>query len=105
MPSAGELLRQERLKRNRSIADLARETRISVRYLEALEANQVGVFPGDFFYRSFLKQYTEALRLDPEITTQVISSAEPVTEHDPIPAMNAAYEVSRLDSKLSKLSG
>lgn len=91
MPSAGELLRQERLKRNRSLSELASETCISTRYLEALEADDLKTLPGQFFYRSFLKQYASALQLDESTTDRILASAEPVAEEDPLPMLRAAY--------------
>lgn len=92
MPSAGELLRTERLKRNRSLSEIAAQTRISKRYLEAIEADEIKELPGDFFYKAFLRQYASALALDPETTDEIVSSALPVSEPDPVPALNQAYE-------------
>lgn len=46
MPSAGELLRNERVKRNRSLSEIAEVTCISKRYLEAIEVDRVQDLPG-----------------------------------------------------------
>ena len=101
MASAGELLREERIKRNLTVRELADSTRISARYLEALESNDLASLPGDFFYRAFLKQYATALDLDAPTTKRVLDAALPPVEHDPLPAMNAAYQVAQVDSRTS----
>lgn len=92
MPSAGELLRDERLKRNKSLGDIAAQTRISSRYLQAIETDRLEELPGDFFYRSFLRQYATALELDDRTTSQILSSVAPAPETNPIPAMSEAWE-------------
>jgi cytoskeletal protein RodZ len=92
MPSAGELLRSERMKRSRSLSEIADATRISRRYLEAIEADQVQDLPGDFFYKAFIRQYARALELDAETTRKIVGSAVPVSEEDPIPVLHQVYE-------------
>src|SRR5687768_2243761 len=92
MPSAGELLRDERLKRNKSLGDIAAQTRISSRYLQAIETDRLEELPGDFFYRSFLRQYATALQLDDRSTLQILSSVAPAPEINPIPALSEAWE-------------
>lgn len=63
MPSLGPQLRQERERRGISLADIARDTRISTRYLEAIENEDTRTLPRDFFYRSFVRQYAQHLGL------------------------------------------
>jgi cytoskeleton protein RodZ len=92
MPTAGELLRDERLRRGWSIAQVSEQTRISHRYLEAIEADHLEDLPGEFFHRAFLRQYAKALQLDPATTAQVLDAAGPQQAPDPVPALNAAYE-------------
>lgn len=92
MPSAGELLRSERMKRNRNLTEIAAETRISRRYLEAIEADNISDLPGDFFYKAFIRQYARVLGLDDRTTQQILGSAVPIAEPDPVPALNLVYE-------------
>lgn len=66
MVTNGEKLKETRLKQGKSIAELAQQTRISAQFLEAIESNRMDSIPGDFFRRSFVKQYAEALGLNPE---------------------------------------
>jgi len=58
-------LKSEREKRNVSLAQIATETRISLRHLESLEEGRYGDLPGGIYNRAFLKAYCEFLNLDP----------------------------------------
>jgi cytoskeleton protein RodZ len=92
MPSAGELLRSERLKKNRSLTDIAEQTCISRRYLEAIETDSTNDLPGEFFYKAFIRQYAKALDLDGDTTDRILSSAVPLNEPDPVPVLSQVYE-------------
>ncbi len=61
MNSLGERLRQARLARGLELAGIASEMRVSQRYLEALESNDISSLPGIFFARSFATQYARFL--------------------------------------------
>ncbi len=62
----GAKLRQERVGRGLTIDDVARVTRISPRYLEAIEADHFDKLPGLVFVRNFVRQFAMSLNLDPE---------------------------------------
>jgi|GEM_PF-1596130 len=66
MATNGEKLKDARLKLGKSINELSQQTRISVQFLEAIEADQLESIPGEFFRRSFVKQYAQALGQNPE---------------------------------------
>lgn len=68
MPSFGEGLRRERELRGIELRDVAEATKISVRFLQALESDRVDVLPGGLFQRAFVRQYAIYLGLDPERT-------------------------------------
>lgn len=95
MPSSGELLREERMKQNRSLSDIATATCICTRYLEAIENDKPDILPGNFFYRSFLKQYAVELRLDERAQQAVMDAARTVEEVDPVPALAVAHDAAR----------
>jgi cytoskeleton protein RodZ len=61
----GATLRQERLQKQLSIEDIARQTRISHRFLRAIEADDFATLPGLVFARNFVRQYASLLGLDP----------------------------------------
>lgn len=64
--AVGAKLRQERVGRALTIADIAHDTRIAPRYLEAIENDDFSNLPGLVFTRNFVRQYAQALNLDPD---------------------------------------
>ncbi len=62
----GEALRRERERQGISLEDIARNTKIPVRFLDAVECEDFNNLPGLVFARNFVRQYAEALRLDAE---------------------------------------
>ncbi|MBZ6010541.1 helix-turn-helix domain-containing protein [Leuconostoc gelidum] len=62
----GEQLKAARLKKNLSLDDVQASTKIQERYLEAIENNNLGILPGDFYVRAFIRQYALAVDLNPE---------------------------------------
>jgi cytoskeleton protein RodZ len=66
MGSVGETLRGERLRRNLSLEQISRETKITARLLDAIEKEQFDLLPGGVFAKSFVRQYARFLGLDEE---------------------------------------
>ena len=64
MFSVGETLQRARLEQELAVATVAARTKISAKYLEAIEADDRSSLPSSFFYRSFVQQYARALSLD-----------------------------------------
>ncbi|HSQ35513.1 MAG TPA: helix-turn-helix domain-containing protein [Candidatus Binatia bacterium] len=60
----GQALKKEREMRGISMADIATETRIGTRYLQALENEDFSVFPGVFYIRYYIKNYLQACGAD-----------------------------------------
>ena len=60
----GPALKKEREMRGVSLADIARETRIGTRYLQALENEDFTMFPGVFYIRYYIKNYLRACGAD-----------------------------------------
>lgn len=60
----GEELRLAREARGISLREISEQTRISVRYLEAIEANDYKRLPGGIFNRSFIKAYARYVGYD-----------------------------------------
>ena len=60
----GQALKKEREMRGVSLDDIAKETRIGTRYLEALENEDFSLFPGIFYIRYYIKNYLRACGAD-----------------------------------------
>lgn len=80
MQTVGVKLRQEREQQKIRLDKIAEDTRINLRYLEAIEADDASALPGEFFYRAFIRQYAKYLGLSPDELERQISlsfKAEP----------------------------
>lgn len=66
MGELGSWLVRAREARGLTLEDAERDTRISRRYLQALEAEQFEVIPAPVYARGFLRSYSQYLGLDPE---------------------------------------
>ncbi|MHB8653982.1 MAG: helix-turn-helix domain-containing protein [Terriglobia bacterium] len=66
MASFGANLRREREMRGVPLDEIAAATKISVRCLQALEAEEFSKLPGGIFTRSFIRAYARYLGLDEE---------------------------------------
>lgn len=64
--SPGAVLLAERRSQGLSLGDIARQLKLSVRQVEALERDEYGGFSGSVFVRGFLRNYAKLLRLDPD---------------------------------------
>src|SRR6476620_11039943 len=104
MPSAGELIRIERVKRNRVLSEIATETCICTRYLEAIEADNPKILPGHFFHRSFIRQYAAALGLEESLTQRILDAVEPVPEIDPVPALSLPLQIAHVEMQQKPLA-
>src|SRR6185312_8812415 len=65
MSELGTWLIRAREARGLTIEDAERDTRISRRYLQALESEQFEVIPAPVYARGFLRSYSQYLGLDP----------------------------------------
>ena len=64
--SVGAYLSQERNRKNISLVEIAKVTRISLQYLEALEKDEFQTLPASIFVRGFLRTYAAQIGLDPK---------------------------------------
>jgi cytoskeleton protein RodZ len=64
LASFGARLKQEREKRNMSLEDVSRSTKISLRMLQALEEEHFNLLPGGVFNKGFVRAYARCLELD-----------------------------------------
>ena len=78
MNSIGEALRRERLRRNLDLEQVSKETKINIKLLEAIEAEEFSKLPGGVFAKSFVRQYARLLGLDEdEMVAELQRSIQP----------------------------
>ena len=65
MISIGAALYEAREKKEQSIKDAEKETKIRAKYLEALEQNKFELIPGDAYVKIFIREYANFLDIDP----------------------------------------
>lgn len=66
MTSFGEELKRERELRDISLKEISEATKISIRFLEALEQNNFDILPGGIFNRGFIRSYARFIGVDGE---------------------------------------
>ena len=88
MLELGELLFQARVARGLSLEEAERDTRISRRYLEALEREDFSAFPAPFYARAFLRTYSQYLGLDANQVLNILPQNRLEPELAPLPELN-----------------
>jgi cytoskeleton protein RodZ len=63
--SLGHYLKKEREKKNISLRDVSRNTRVREHLLEAMEADRYDLLPSPTFVKGFLQSYAKYVGLDP----------------------------------------
>lgn len=79
-PKLGELLIAARERCNLSTADLARQLRLGLRQVQALEENHFDDLPGNTFVRGFVRNYARVVQTDPEVFLEAYEHYRPRLE-------------------------
>ncbi|MFP7296168.1 helix-turn-helix domain-containing protein [Neobacillus niacini] len=85
MTELGNRLKEERLAKGLSLEDLQSLTKIQKRYLIGIEEGNYSSMPGNFYVRAFVKQYAEALQLNPDEIFETYKNEIPATHNDDLP--------------------
>jgi cytoskeletal protein RodZ len=85
--SVGAALRQERIRQRLSLETIASRTRISQRFLQAIEVEDFESLPGLVFARNFVRQYASSLGMEAE----PLLAALPKVNLESVPLPNPAY--------------
>src|SRR5262249_35735827 len=97
MNSVGALLRTERERQGREMAEIAEELCITQRYLRAIEQDDLKSLPGSFFYKSFVKQYAAILGVDERSIHQGVEALTATLEPVPLPGAVAEHTIRDVD--------
>jgi cytoskeleton protein RodZ len=94
--SFGEWLRRQREMREISLRDIADRTKISLRYLEAMEADRFDLLPAPIFAKGFLREYARYVGLSPdEVVNHYLAVHQPEEVDQPGDATLMAIERKR----------
>ncbi|OGY17055.1 MAG: hypothetical protein A2784_04730 [Candidatus Chisholmbacteria bacterium RIFCSPHIGHO2_01_FULL_48_12] len=66
MKTVGEILKQVRTDQGISVATVAAQTKIQIKYLRALEENKFDKLPAAAFVKGFVRAYARVIGKDPE---------------------------------------
>jgi cytoskeletal protein RodZ len=98
MQSVGQRLREARLQLGRSLEDVSASTRIAIKTLLAIEADELEKLGAPFLYRSFVRQFAKELKVnDEQFDSDVQAAARTMPEplmpgqgsNGPFPGVNA----------------
>jgi cytoskeletal protein RodZ len=96
----GNRLKEARLAKGLSLEDLQSLTKIQKRYLIGIEEGNYSSMPGNFYVRAFVKQYAEALQLNPDEIFETYKNEIPATHHEDLPE-----QLSRVKTRKSVTEG
>ncbi|WP_040205051.1 helix-turn-helix domain-containing protein [Neobacillus jeddahensis] len=85
MTELGNQLKEARLAKELSLDDVQTMTKIQKRYLIGIEEGDYSSMPGNFYVRAFIKQYAEALDLNPDEIFETYKSEIPASYNEDLP--------------------
>jgi cytoskeletal protein RodZ len=94
MTSPGTILRRARSQQGLDLTEVAARIKVNRKYLEAMEADDWKSLPGGFFYKSFVRQYADALGLDADEIEEALAAVQ--IEEAPLPTPMVRREKSIL---------
>jgi cytoskeletal protein RodZ len=100
--SFGNWLRRQRELREISLREIADVTKISIRYLEALEQDRFDVLPAPVFAKGFLREYARYVGLDPDEVVNSYLTAQATVEPEEIPEVRGSQQA---HGRLERTSG
>lgn len=81
----GNRLKEARIEKGYSLDDLQTMTKIQKRYLIGIEEGNYSTMPGNFYVRAFIKQYAEALNLNPDEIFETYKNEIPASYNEELP--------------------
>lgn len=97
MESVGQKLRVARMKLGLTLEEVSANTRISVRNLQALETDNLAAFSSPFFYRSFVRQFAQQVKID---YLEVSAGVDELAGGMPQPRMPGEQELAAANPKV-----
>jgi cytoskeletal protein RodZ len=85
MTSVGQHLRELRLAKRMSVAEVSRATRVPIVSVERIEADRFDELPGEVFVRGFLRAYARAVDVPPDDVLARYTASRRVAWVTPLP--------------------
>ncbi|RKQ37543.1 helix-turn-helix domain-containing protein [Oceanobacillus halophilus] len=99
----GARLKEARVSKGLSLEELQEETKIQKRYLAAIEEGKLEILPGKFYARAFIKEYANAVGIDPSELLEEHKEEIPKNE-DESEVQYSRMQRSRKDNSVEKSS-
>lgn len=97
--TVGALLAEARAAAGRELADVARETRVPLRHLMAIEADDHEALPALPYALGFIKTFARSVGLNPESVGAQFRAETRLTPHVPTPTSLEPLDEARLPSR------
>lgn len=101
MKEIGEWLQRERTQREVSLEWIREETKISFRYLQALEQGDFDCLPGEPYVKGFIRSYARAVGCDPD---PIVQRYKELKAKETVAAESAKAHASRGRAFLTKVN-
>lgn len=92
MSALGETFRKQREASGISLEEIADDSKISIRFLRAIEKERFDLLPGGIFNRSFVRQYARYLGMDEEVAVREYLQATGHGTENPVPPQPGVAE-------------
>lgn len=99
----GNRLKEAREAKGLSLDDLQTVTKIQKRYLVGIEEGNYSMMPGKFYVRAFIKQYAEAVDLNPEELFDLYKEEVPSVVNTELPELSRVKTRKNLSDGNSKV--
>lgn len=103
--TVGALLAEARAAKGRELADVARETRVPLRHLMAIEADDHESLPALPYALGFVKTFARTVGLNSEAVGAQFRAETRLTPHVPTPASMEPMDEARLPSRGLSIAG
>ena len=90
MESVGKKLREARLRLGLTLEQVSAQTRITLKNLTAIEADELSGISSPFFYRSFARQFAAAVKLDYDSISAAVQEAASTMPEPLVPGQEDA---------------
>lgn len=80
----GVLLKEAREEKGFTLDNIQEKTKIQKRYLVAIEQDDFSALPGKFYARAFIREYAEAVDLDPDVILANFKEEKEIPEEEPV---------------------
>ncbi|AFG36757.1 helix-turn-helix domain-containing protein [Spirochaeta africana] len=98
MESIGEKLIKARELKGYSLEQVARDTHISQRYIQALEQEAFELFPGETYLLGFIRKYADFLGMDPQEMVNLYKNQQ--LQEQPAPIQELLHPTPRVTGRM-----